>query len=121
MKVVTPTSLKHVVVDTTVQEKNIAFPTDSKFYNQMRLKLVSMARELNITLRQTYGKECRYLMPKIGRYGHAKQYKRMRKAVKKVKGSFGRVLRDLERQAKAQGKGLTDKQHALLKQAWRLL
>ena len=121
MKVVTPTSLKRVVVDTTVQEKNIAFPTDSKLYNQMRLKLVSMARELNITLRQTYGKECRYLMPKIGRYGHAKQYKRMRKAVKKVKGSFGRVLRDLERQAKAQGKGLTDKQHALLKQAWRLL
>ena len=50
MKVMTPTSLKRVVVDTTVQEKNIAFPTDSKLYNQMRLKLVSMARELNITL-----------------------------------------------------------------------
>ena len=58
----------------------------------MRLKLVSMARELGITLRQTYGKQCRYLMPKIGRYGHAKQFKRMRKAIKKVKGCFGRVL-----------------------------
>ena len=121
MKVITPTRLKRVVVDTTVQEKNIAFPTDSKLYNQMRLKLVSVARELGITLRQTYGKECRYLMPNIGRYGHAKQYKRMRKAVKKIKGCFGRVLRDLERQAKAQDKGLTDKQEALLKQAWRLL
>ena len=121
LKVITPTSLKRVVVDTTVQEKNIAFPTDSKLYNQMRLKLVSVARELGITLRQTYGKECRYLMPNIGRYGHAKQYKRMRKAVKKIKGCFGRVLRDLERQAKAQDKGLTDKQEALLKQAWRLL
>ena len=116
-----PTSLKRVVVDTTVQEKNIAFPTDSKLYNQMRLKLVSVARELGITLRQTYGKECRYLMPNIGRYGHAKQYKRMRKAVKKIKGCLGRVLGDLERQAKAQDKGLTDKQEALLKQAWRLL
>ena len=121
MKVITPTSLKRVVVDTTVQEKNIAFPTDSKLYNQMRLKLVSVARELGITLRQTYGKECRYLMPNIGRYGHAKQYKRMRKAVKKIKGCLGRVLGDLERQAKAQDKGLTDKQEALLKQAWRLL
>ena len=60
-------------------------------------------------------------MPKIGRYGHAKHYKRMRKAVKKVKGCFGRVLRDLERQAKVQGKDLTDKQQALLTQAWRLL
>ena len=121
MKVITPTSLKRVVVDTTVQEKNIAFPTDSKLYNQMRLKLVSVARELGITLRQTYGKECRYLMPNIGRYGHAKQCKRMRKAVKKIKGCLGRVLGDLERQAKAQDKGLTDKQEALLKQAWRLL
>ena len=121
MKVISPTSLKRVVVDTTVQEKNIAFPTHSKLYNQMRLKLVGIARALGITLRQTYGKACRHLVPKIGRYGHAKQYKRMQKAVKKVKGCFGRVLRDLERQAKVQGKDLTDKQQALLKQAWQLL
>ena len=83
MKVISPTSLKRVVVDTTVQEKNIAFPTHSKLYNQMRLKLVDIARALGITLRQTYGKACRPLVPKIGRYGHAKQYKRMQKAVKK--------------------------------------
>ena len=60
-------------------------------------------------------------MPRIGRYGHARQYKRMGKAVKKVKGCLGRVLRDLERQTQAQGKDLTDGQQALLKQAWRLL
>ena len=85
MKVISPTSLKRVVVDTTVQEKNIAFPTDSKLYHPMRLKLVGIASALGITLRQTYGKACRYLMSKIGRYGHAKHYKRMRQAVKKVK------------------------------------
>ena len=45
----------------------------------------------------------------------------MRKAVKKAKGCFGQVLRDLERQARVQGKDLTDKQQALLTQAWRLL
>ena len=49
-------------------------------------------------------------MPKIGRYGHAKQYKRMKKAIKKVKGFLGRVVRDLERQVKAQGLVLSDKQ-----------
>jgi IS5 family transposase len=37
-------------------------------------------------------------MPKIGRYGHAKQYRRMRKAVQQVKGFLGRVMRDLQRQ-----------------------
>ena len=56
MKVISPTSLKRVVVDTTAQEKNIAFPTNSKLYNQIRLKLVDIARALGITLRQTYGK-----------------------------------------------------------------
>ena len=60
-------------------------------------------------------------MPRIGRCGHAKKYKRMRKAVKKIKGCFGRVLRDLERQARVQSKDLTDKQQALLRQVWRLL
>jgi IS5 family transposase len=111
LKVITPTSLKRVVVDTTVQEKNITFPTDSKLYHHMRLKLVGMARELGITLRQTYAKECRFLMPKIGRYGHAKQYKRMRQAVKKVKGYLGRVMRDLNRQVRKSGLILSATQH----------
>lgn len=46
-------------------------------------------------------------MPKIGRYGHAKQYKRMKKAIKQVKGFLGRVLRDIDRQIKRQGLVLT--------------
>ena len=60
-------------------------------------------------------------MPKIGRYGHAKQYRRMRKAIKQVKGFLGRVLRDIDRQVKRQGLTLTQKQEDTLKQAYRLL
>jgi transposase, IS5 family len=121
MKFITPNHLKRVALDTTVSEKNIPVPTDNKRYHQMRLKRVSMVRELGITLRQTHGKECRFLMPKIGCYGHTKQYKRMRKASKKVKGYFGRVLQDLKRQIQAQGLAPTLKQWTLLKQARRLL
>ena len=61
-------------------------------------------------------------MPKIGRYGHAKQYKRMKKAIKgKSKGFLGRVLRDIDRQVKRQGLTLTQKQEDTLNQAYRLL
>lgn len=106
LKVIKPASLKRVVVDTTVQEKNITFPTDAKLYNKARKQLTQVARALNITLRQTYEKACHELMPKIGRYGHAKQYKRMRKAIKQVK---------------QQGLTLTQEQENTLNQAYRLL
>jgi len=121
LKLIKPSSLKRVVVDTTVQEKNITFPTDAKLYHKARQKLVGVAHELKLTLRQTYDKACADLMPKIGRYGHAKQYKRMRKAIKKVKGYLGRVVRDLERQVTALGLVLSDKQQACLRQARQLL
>ena len=121
LKVIKPASLKRVVVDTTVQEKNITFPTDAKLYNKARQQLTQLAKEQNITLRQTYDKACHELMPKIGRYGHAKQYKRMRKAIKQVKGFLGRVMRDIDRQVKQQGLTLTQKQEDTLNQAYRLL
>ncbi|WP_067344964.1 IS5 family transposase, partial [Marinomonas spartinae] len=121
LKVIKSASLKRVIVDTTVQEKNITFPTDAKLYNKAQQQLNQVAKDLAITLRQTYDKACHELMPKIGRYGHAKQYKRMRKAIKQVKGFLGRVLRDIDRQVKRQGLTLTQKQEDTLNQAYRLL
>ncbi len=117
-KVITPSSLKRVVVDTTVQEKNIAYPTDSKLYDQSRRQLVGLAHELDITLRQTYQKLCREWLPKIGRYAHARQFKRMRRGIKKIKGSLGRVYRDLRRHLPS-GAKLSDEQQQLLVHARR--
>lgn len=74
LKVITPSSLQRVVVDSTVQEKNIAHPTDSKLYEKARRQLVVIAHRHGIVLRQTYDKDCRYLAPQIGRYAHAKQF-----------------------------------------------
>ncbi len=121
LKVIKPSSLKRVIVDTTVQEKNIAFPTDAKLYHKSRQLLVAIAHDHSITLRQTYDKACDDLMPKIGRYGHAKQYKRMKKAIKQVKGFLGRVVRDLQRQLIGKGIQLTPKQQNTLQQAKELL
>jgi IS5 family transposase len=121
LKVIKPSSLKRVVVDTTVQEKNISFPTDAKLYHKARQRVVGLAHELNIRLRQTYDKATAELMPRIGRYGHARQYKRMKKAIKKVKGFLGRVVRDLERQVRSRGMELSDRQQSCLRQARQLL
>ncbi|MCE8510853.1 IS5 family transposase [Ruegeria pomeroyi] len=91
-------SLKRVAVDTTVMEKNIAHPTDARLYEKARSKLVALAREGGLRLRQTYARKGPRLAAQIGRYAHARQFKRMRKSLRPLKGYTGRVLRDIRRQ-----------------------
>ncbi len=91
--------LKRVTIDTTVMEKNIAHPTDARLYETARRKLVGLAREAGLSLRQNYNRlGGPRLAGQIGRYAHARQFKRMRKALRRLKGYTGRVLRDIERQ-----------------------
>ena len=91
-------SLEQVAVDTTVMEKNIAHPTDSRLCERARAQLVDLAREAGIELRQSYARLAPRLAAQVGRYVHAKQFKRMRKALRTLKGYTGRVQRDLRRQ-----------------------
>ena len=93
-------SLQKVIVDTTVQPKNITHPTDAKLSLRALKELTKLAKANGIKLRQTYAKEAKFLAIKVGRYAHAKQFKRMRKALKKLKGRLGRVERDIARQIK---------------------
>jgi transposase, IS5 family len=90
-------SVKRVAVDTTVMEKNIAYPTDSRLYERARDQLVALALEAGAELRQSYARLAPKLALQIGRFAHARQFKRMRKALKKLKGYTGRVMRDLRR------------------------
>lgn len=96
-------SLNKVVVDTTCMEKAIAHPIDSKLYNKMREHLVKEASDLGISLRQNYNQVAPDLLRMAGRYGHAKQYQRMRKASNKLRTILGRVIRDIECKAQASG------------------
>ena len=90
-------SAKRVAVDTTVMEKNIAYPTDARLYERGRDQLVALAQEAGVELRQSYARLAPRLALQVGRYAHAKQFKRMRKALKRLKGYTGRVMRDLRR------------------------
>jgi IS5 family transposase len=91
-------STRRVAVDTTVMEKTIACPTDARLYERARDQLAELAQEAGVNLRQSYARLAPRLALQVGRYAHAKQFKRMRKALKKLKGYTGRVMRDLRRQ-----------------------
>ena len=91
--------VKPVIVDTTVTEKAIAHPTDSRLFERRRERLVKAAALHGLKLRQNYNREAPRLGLPIGRYAHAKQYKRMRKALRTLRSRVERVMRDVERQA----------------------
>jgi len=90
-----------VNVDTTVQEKAIAFPTDARLYHKMREKLVKAAGSMGIQLRRTYAKASKQALIMQGRYRHARQMRRAARAVRALRIMMGRVKRDLERKVQA--------------------
>jgi len=97
LKAVKPSQLMRVNVDTTVQEKEIRFPTDARLYERARERLAKAARERGIDLRQNYNRKAKKLLLQQSRYAHAKQMKRARKCTKSLKTILGRVMRDIER------------------------
>ena len=89
--------MNKVNVDTTVQEKAIAFPTDARLYHKMREGLVRAAESRGIRLRQNYKRVSKKALAKQGRYGQARQLNRARKMSKKLKTYLGCVYRDIGR------------------------
>jgi transposase, IS5 family len=92
-----PSDLARAVVDTTVQPKNVTFPTDAKLVNRAREKLVKLAKKLGVELRQSYARVGKFALVKHQRYAHARQFDRARKALRKLKTYLGRVIRDIAR------------------------
>jgi IS5 family transposase len=92
-------SLEEVVLDTTVQPKAIAHPTDSRLLNRAREQLVDAAQEAGIPLRQSYARVGPVAEQQAGRYAHARQYRRMRREIRKLRTWLGRVMRDVQRKA----------------------
>ena len=90
-------ALKEVIVDTTVQEKNISYPTDGKLINKAREHLVEEAKREGISLRQSYKITGKKEKAQSDPYFHAKQYRRGKASVKKQRNWLGRVIRDIKR------------------------
>lgn len=107
-------------VDTTVQEKAIAFPTDARLYHKARCVLVGEAQRAGLELRQSYKRVGKRALQKQGRYAHAQQLKRARKETRKLRTYLGRVIRDIQRKAAASGTELSGRLPVYLERAARI-
>ena len=96
-KAVRPAEFERIIVDSTVQEKAIAHPVDSRLLEIARGKVVQAAKFAGITLKQTFVKEGKELRRKAGGYAHAKQFRRLRRTVKRQRTILGIVLREVKR------------------------
>src|SRR5947199_604425 len=89
--------LERVVVDTTVQEKEIAHPTAARLTHRAIEKLVALAKREGVELRQSYLRIAKRAAIMVGRYTHAHQFKRARRELKFLRTRLGRIIRDIRR------------------------
>ncbi len=120
LKLISPVALATMVVDSTVQEKAVAHPTDSKLLETARTKLVKAAQDAGLQLKQTFVKEGRLLSFKAGRYAHAKQFKRMRRVIKRQRTVLERLAREIERKASGLSEAVRITLNEALAKAWRI-
>jgi len=96
-KAIRPSEFERIIVDSTVQEKAIAHPVDSRLLEIARAKIVQAAKLTGIDLKQTFVKEGKELRRKAGGYAHAKQFRRLRRTVKRQRTILGIILREIQR------------------------
>ena len=97
MGAVKKTEFERVIVDTTVQQKAIAYPTDSRLLEVARKKVARMAKRAGIQLKQTHENEGKTLSRRAGGYAHAKQFKRLKAVLKRQRTILGRLVREVRR------------------------
>jgi len=85
LRVLQPADLKRVVVDTTVQERAVAFPTDAELYDDMRRQLVRVAQRQQLPLRQSYARCGKRLLHAVGRSARGRHLPGIRKYTRKLK------------------------------------
>jgi len=88
---------KQVIIDTTVQEKNVTYPTDGKLAIKMIHHLHRIAKDEEIQLRRTYVKEIKEHRIKLRFFRHPKKIKKARAAMKRLKTITCILIRDILR------------------------
>ena len=86
-----------VNADTTVQEKNITFPTDSKLHKKIIKKVLKIVKVEQLPLRQSYTRTLKKLSIDQRFRNHPRNKSKARRADRKVKTIAGRLVRELER------------------------
>jgi len=89
--------MERITIDTTVQEKNVAHPTDTRLTLTALQALVRLANQKGIKLRQTYARTAKWAALRAGRLLQRGRHKAGLREIKWLKTRLGRVIRDIER------------------------
>ena len=92
---------KEVIIDSTVVEKNITYPTDVKLTKKIIDKCNAISKKEGLKLRQSYTRTTKELIQKQRFTRSKKKKKEGLKARRKLKTIAGRLIRDLERKLPA--------------------
>lgn len=105
IKAVKISEFERVIVDSTVQEKAIAHPTDSRLLEVAREKIARLAKRAGIKLKQTHEREGKTLRRRAAGYAHAKQFKRLKRVLRRQRTLLGSLLREVRRKMDGLGDG----------------
>ena len=89
--------LTEITIDSTVQESNISYPTDSKLVNKARVEMVKLAKKSNIELRQNYNQLAKKSLFLRGLYQRQRKMKLATKEDRKLRTYLRRIIADFER------------------------
>ncbi|MVT70942.1 IS5 family transposase [Bradyrhizobium pachyrhizi] len=92
-----PKDVERVAVDSTVQPKAVAHPTDAQLMHRAITKLVELAKRNRVPLRQSHLRLAKRAAIMVGRYTRAHQFKRARRQLKFLRTRLGRIIRDIRR------------------------
>ena len=120
MGAVKKAEFERIIVDSTVQEKAIAHPTDSRLLEVAREKIARLAKRARIALKQTHAREGKTLRRKAGGYAHAKQFRRLKRVLRRQRTILGALIRDVRRKMVPLAKEVQDALNIWLERAERI-
>ena len=88
---------KTAFIDSTVQEKNVTFPTDAKLLKKVVNKILEIVHKENLPLRQSYKRTLKGVFRDQRFRNHPKNRQKALKADRKLRTIAGRLLRELQR------------------------
>ncbi len=88
---------KQVLIDTTVQEKNITYPTDGKLAIKMIHHLHKISKSEQLLLRRTYVKEIKGHRLNLRFFKHPKKIKKAKASIKRLRTIVGILIRDIKK------------------------
>lgn len=87
-------------IDSTVQEKNITYPTDAKLHKKIVKKVLGLVKKLGLPLRQSYTFVLKQIYRDQRFRNHPKNRKKALKADRRLRTIAGRLVRELKRNLK---------------------